>query len=82
MRWGWDPHWPPKPGELWQARVSWAGTPGIKRGDLVLIVTDRGDRDTDPQPHRDLVVSTYHGMRDILADGSHIEFVRGGEDRV
>jgi hypothetical protein len=27
-------------------------------------------------------VSTYHGMRDILADGSHIEFVREGGDRV
>jgi hypothetical protein len=77
-----DPHWPPKPGELWQARVSWAGTPGIKRGDLVLIVTDRGERDIDPRPHRDLVVSTYHGMRDILADDNHIEFVREGGDRV
>jgi hypothetical protein len=77
-----DPHWPPKPGELWQARVSWAEKTGIKKGDLVLIVADRGDRDIDPQPHRDLVVSTYHGMRDILADDGHIEFVREGGDRV
>jgi hypothetical protein len=59
-----------------------SGVPGIKKGDLVMIVTDRGERDIDPRPHRDLVVSTYHGMRDILADDSHIEFVREGGDQV
>lgn len=77
-----DPMWPPRVGELWQARVSWSPQMGIKQGDLVMPVLDRGERDIDPQPHRDLVVSTYHGMRDILATVDDLIYVRGREDQV